>query len=282
MSKLPVSFLICLTVSLCSFASIICSAQSGDSRAGAAGVMTVVTEDEAVSFHTRLTAARNLSSQLNRGSLNMLFSFLDRYNSEDPMPPGKLNALKNDVANAISAQANSAQVFSEHLIAMHNDPEHDPVWRDYCIQFLADCYRQEERQSVRKKIEETLWKAASRDWSIAGTALITLTRLGESIDQSKVAEKAFQTASDNEAGTAARITALQICANADYQKVLPLARTIVQSDAEVTLRISALGAIGILGNSSDLATLKKYTKSSDSRLQYAGRAAIERIRKKTE
>ena len=163
---------------------------------------------------------------------------------------------------------------------MHNDPDHDSVWRDYCIQFLGDWYRRADSESRREEIRETLWDAASRDWTIAGTALISLHRLGNSIDRSRLAKKAYQIASDPESSSASRTTALQICATTGYEKALPLARDIAQSDAEIPLRVSALGAIGILGGSSDVAILKKYEKSAETRLRYAASAAIERIRRR--
>lgn len=281
MNKIPLVLIVACGLFFYSF-SPLALAESQSEKRGNVSVMTVVTKDPGTSFYSRLTAARNLSEYLNRSSINVLFSFLDRYNSDDYLPSGKLNALKNDVANAILAQATPAQGFGEHLIDMHNDPKHDAVWRDYCIQFLGDWHPRADRESRREEIRETLWDAASRDWTIAGTALISLYRVENSIDRSRLAKKAYQIASSSESSSASRTTALQICATTGHEKALPLARDIAHSDAEIPLRVSALGAIGILGDSSDGDILKKYVKSAETRLRHAASAAIERIRRRFE
>jgi len=253
------------------------AASSSARHASVSRVSRVVGPDPAAPFASRLRVVHSLSRNLSQADVQSLYAFLDRGNDDDPLPPNKLNALKNDVANALLRQKRTPRQFGPRLAAMHNDPEHDRVWRDYCIQFMPGCYFRGASPAERELIEETLWKAAGKDWSIAGTALISLRRLGDSIDQEKVARRGLEIATDEEAGEAARITALQVCANAGLREVLPAARQIVVSEKPVPLRISAIGAVGLLGNFSDNEILGKYEYSSDTRLRTACRAAIKRI-----
>ncbi len=245
-------------------------------------VATVTAAQGERTYYTRLKAARNLSERLNRASVTRLYEFLQRRAAHDPLPPEKLNALKNDVANALVNQKQPLSDFGNRLIEMHNNPDLHQVWRDYCIQFLASRYKRARKQEERKRIKKTLRQAADKDWTIAGTALLSLERLGTAVDREKLGRKALEVASDDNANSAARISALQVCAETGEKKVLPLARELAGSnEAGVPLRVSAIGVIGLLGNTSDSELLRDHSESSDVRLRTAARKAIQRVNSNT-
>ena len=60
------------------------------------------------------------------------------------------------------------------------------------------------------------------------------------------------------------------------------AREVAASDAAVMLRVSAIAAIGLLGNAEDMPLLSRYERSSDTRLRTASISAIGRIRNSAE
>ena len=62
--------------------------------------------------------------------------------------------------------------------------------------------------------------------------------------------------------------------------ILGKARVIAVSKEQVMLRVSAIGAIGELGNYGDIDILEKYKLNADVRLRYAANAAIGKIKKR--
>ena len=75
-----------------------------------------------------------------------------------------------------------------------------------------------------------------------------------------------------------KITALQICAKLGNKAVLPSARRLASSRESVPLRMSAIAAVGTLGNADDQVVLEEYAKSSDVRLRKSAQSALKRLR----
>ncbi len=61
------------------------------------------------------------------------------------------------------------------------------------------------------------------------------------------------------------------------REMLVLARDLAGSRKPVQFRMAAMAVLGMLGDSSDLSLLEKYTASPDMRLRTASRAAIGKI-----
>jgi HEAT repeat protein len=75
-------------------------------------------------------------------------------------------------------------------------------------------------------------------------------------------------------------TALQICAMGNESKVLPIARDILKTSKNVPLKMSAIAAIGALGNGDDYENLEDLSKSTDIRLRIAAKSALKKLGKK--
>jgi len=71
---------------------------------------------------------------------------------------------------------------------------------------------------------------------------------------------------------------LQICAKFNDKRALPIARKIAESAASTHLRMSAIAAVGTLGDSSDRPMLEKYASSSDARLRESAQSALNRLK----
>ena len=110
--------------------------------------------------------------------------------------------------------------------------------------------------------------------------------LANNINQSDVtsdavANRALLLSEDTKCGELAKITSLQICAKLGEKNVLPVARQISTSGASVPLRMSAIAAVGTLGEESDRLMLEKYAASTDTRLRTAAQSALKRLGKKS-
>lgn len=230
-------------------------------------------------YFTRIKAVHQLGKNLAESEVKALYVFLDRKNSEDNLQPSEIDAIKNEVSMAIARQEKKPADYAHNLMAMYYDPSHDDVWRDYCIQHLGAWYSKAEA-AEQPLIAKTLWDAAGKKHlAIAGTALIALSNnTGQGISKEDVANKAFGLCEDAQCGELAKTTALQICARLGDKRALPVARRIAESGASVPLRMSAIAAVGTLGDSSDKPLLEKYASSSDARLRKSAQAALGRLK----
>lgn len=235
-------------------------------------------------YFTRIKAVHALGKELSDTDIQALFILLNRKKGEDGLALEQLNALKNDVVNVLKSQTRKPVDLANNLMAMYYDKSHDPVWRDYCVQHLGGYYLKIENAAELKMARNVFWSATHEtDSSIAGTALIAL---ANNIDHSDIIRDAVANTSlllseDAKCGELAKITSLQICANLGEKKILPIARQIAESTASVPLRMSAIAAVGTLGEESDRAMLGKYAASTDTRLRTAAQSALKRLGKKT-
>jgi hypothetical protein len=231
-------------------------------------------------FKSRLRAAQALERELSHADIEALYAFMDRRPGADPLPASRATVIKNDVANAMLNQATAPREFALRLVAMFADRTHDTLWRDFCAQFMGRWYARS-GGAERARIRDALWQATTEtDTQIAGTALIALRdNLGQGdIDRERLARRAYDLAADATTGEPVRVTALQVCAGLGHAPTLGLARDVVNQAANgACLRMSALAAIGTLGDASDLPRLDALARSADVRLRNAAIAARARL-----
>jgi len=230
-------------------------------------------------YMTRIKAVHQLNRNLSEQEIKALYVFLNRHNNEDNLQASEVDAIKNDVSVAIMGQQTKPADYANNLMAMYYDKSHDNVWRDYCIQHLGGWYAKADAKE-QHLIAATLWQAVEeKNLTISGTALIALSKNtgSQDIQEKAVANKAYEMCEDAQYGELAKITALQICAKFNEKKVLSTARKIAESGESVPLRMSAIAAIGTLGNSSDKPMLEKYAASSNVRLRKSAQGALARL-----
>ncbi|MBN2704301.1 MAG: hypothetical protein JXR23_08830 [Pontiellaceae bacterium] len=62
----------------------------------------------------------------------------------DQFPEGmreiEINSIKNDVLDRLLRQKELPETMGYQLVDMFSDTESDPVWRDYCVQFMSPYY----------------------------------------------------------------------------------------------------------------------------------------------
>ena len=238
-------------------------------------------DGDATDLKARLRAAQALGADLQPAEIEALYAFMDRKAGDDPLPVSKLALTKNDVANAMLNQTRPPREFGQRLVSMFTDRTHDTLWRDFCAQFLGRWYRRTGGDE-RARIRDTLWQATGEtDTQVAGTALIALrdnVSQGD-IDKDRLARRAYDLAVDGQVCESVRVTALQVCVGLGHQPALALAQEIVRGNSGACLKMSAIAAIGTLGDASDLPGLEKLSQSPDVRLRNAATSARQRLGK---
>jgi len=235
---------------------------------------------EKKNYITRVRAVQELGRNLPLADVQALYAFLNKRASQDNLPPAELNTVKNNILNVLGRQTKPPTNFGRVLIAMSRDKEHDVLWRDYCLQHLGGWYRKAASDDEKEDIASALWDATGeKKGSISGTALLSLSFNvgGPGIAEKAVSGKALQACQDKEYSEMAKITALQVCATLGETQALPVARDLATGSGNALLRMSALAAIGALGDARDRPLLEKYAASSDVRLRKAARAALDKL-----
>jgi hypothetical protein len=243
--------------------------------------VAVVTDAASHSLDARLAALSFLGKSMPASDVDALLAFLDRRDSGDALPPEKLNALKNDVANLLRAQSKFPDALPWHLAAMWRDPGHDGVWRDYCLQHAGAAWDRIGDPAARREVRSVIWDAATNTAAPgSGTALIALRNLALSGNERKAnaAAGAFASAASAVAPEGVRVTALQIAAELGASGTAALARSLLFDRSQpVHLRMSAAAALGKVGDSSDLPALETLASASDPRLRTAASSAVRKL-----
>jgi len=252
------------------------------------GVAVAVGWSDVRSSRLRNDAIRALVKPLSEDDVQALLLFLDeKFSQQEEYDLLTFNALKNDVLGVLLGRAPPPEGIGQSLARMFRDPNHDDVWRDYCVQHFAVYYQARRRAGATatdrelQAVEAACWEAvAVSNSTTAGTALIGLRQLaGEfpEMDGRRVAAASLALATNLSTEEGARVTAMQICAELGETKILPLARALAADGASVMLRLSAVGALGRLGTSEDATLLKSLTATGEQRIRTAAATALKRM-----
>ena len=236
----------------------------------------------------RRRAAAGIGDGLSPAEVGVMLGFLDeKLDAQREYEPLAFNAIKNDVSSALIRQRESTGAYLSALAGMYRDPGHDYVWRDYCIQHMARCcaelldrnggIRTAEARSVFACLEDA---AGQVRLPLSGTALIGLAAVAGKKggpELSGVCDAAFRVARDRDACCEARATALQVAAEKGDRRVLDMARELAESGSDALLRVSAVAAVGRVGEASDRAVLERLSLCGDPRVSAAAVAASRKL-----
>jgi hypothetical protein len=194
----------------------------------------------------------------------------------DALPSAERNALRSTVASVLCGQAVLAPELAGWLCETWEDPAENAVWHDYGVQFMGVLLARKDVVEERDRIRAALQKAArSREGAIAGTALIALRNVPADIGfaPDDLGRCAIEICRDADRPASVKATALQIAVETRHPDALALARVEARR-APAPLRLSALAALGALGDEDDARWLKTQTTSSDIRVRAAATAAL--------
>lgn len=236
---------------------------------------------------SRQKAVRVLPKNMNPETRKLLTDFLGTWHEEDENQNGQV--LKNDMMEALVSQTVPSSVLFPLFTAIYNDEKQNLVIRDYAVQHLAILSERLDQpsgwapakiQAQKSDIEKALWRVVDEDRSsIFGTALLGLIRISENdpnVDRQRLGQAALKAASSLETQEAARITAFQVCAQLHMNEILPLATEVAQNDSSTMVRISAIGTLGLIGDSSQTPILEQIAQANP-RLKPVVTAALQRI-----
>jgi len=261
-------------------------------------VKTIIGTD--AGYNARMAAMRQLSRDISPEDIEALMEFLGTPTPDGlAMLPIEYNSIKNDVMEILLQQTILPEGIGQMLTDIYNSPEHDEIWRNYSIQFMAPFYEkqskvlsvkfqaggesEESAQSVDelKIINETLWSALDeRHNSNAGTALLGLDDLSDKypeFEKSDVQAAMVDLANDNAASEANRITALRLCGQQGHAEALEAARDVAQNGSTTVLRCAAIATLGDLGTTDDRALLEAYAASDDLRIQRIAQTVLQKM-----
>ncbi len=243
-------------------------------------VEAAVQTESKENYSEQLAAIRSLETDLEPDQIGDLYAFLRNTDTVEGVKASDVHVLKNDIMNALYNQGVAPAELGRVMIEIYRNKKQDAVTRDYALQHLTGSY---EKSTVEQKaeIKQILLEALDeKQSSIAGTALLGLSRLG--IEQEKLRQTALKLAQDRNSGDLTRITAFQICARMKTREALPSALELARSSRSVPLQIAAIAAIGSVGSKHEISFLETLAADSESRLQPAAKSALERLKMASE
>lgn len=240
--------------------------------------------DPSVGFQSRLGAIKSLSSHLTDTDQDAIRQFLltpDRLDKEQTA-----QVIKNNLMNALCALNPPSAGLGDVLIRIYQDHQQDEVIRDYAVQHLVGYYEQMAEQgnnaatllSIKKALLEAVHEPAG---SIDGTALLALNRLSQeytsNFDREQIGTAALAMAGNPYAGELSHITAYQVCAQIGNRDALPIVLKAAEHGETMTVRLSAVGALGLLGGPDQIPYLSDLLKGTDDRFKPAAKNALRQI-----
>jgi hypothetical protein len=220
-----------------------------------------------------------------------LYGFLRlKFADQGELQQLEFHAVKNDVLDKLIAQKELPEDLGRVLLSIYRDTSTDPLLRDYCVQHFAAYHQRkwpkgtigaDKSDPERNDVMAAYWEALEEtDTSIAATALMGLRRLaaesGEA-ERQQVCERALALAVDDGAGLATRTAALQVCALMRVREVLPVARELAHRGKTMGVRLSAIAALGQIGDEEDASILKRIAASSEPYPRRAAEKALRRM-----
>ena len=251
-------------------------------------------DDNKQNYNSMMRDIRNLTNDLSSMDVAALRDFLTW--SNDLFPEGmrdiEINAVKNDVLDRLLRQKTLPDGIGLQLVEMSSDIKTDPVWRDYCIQFMPAFYERmseeirdaEVAQSDEQlsAVREIMMNALNENNdTIAGTALIhleNLSRTHEEFDREAVIAEASRIAADESVSNESRLTALRMSSlTGGSETTADTARQVAQTGETTYMRSAAIVTLGETGSLDDRELLESCALSENRQIAGAAKIALERM-----
>jgi len=188
---------------------------------------------------------------------------------------------RNNIANCLVGQQVKDRGLWRVFAAMHDEAGEDPVWRDYCIQFLACCLKDaDDRAAAAGKL---LHVAAGGDAGIRTTAAIHVLwqsqagnlALPADFLASQAARLAQPTTTPGE-----RSSILGLLAESGEARWLATVRGVAAAPSSDEVLRAALAALARLGQAEDAETLQKATAHANPSVATVAKRGLEVLQKR--
>ncbi|MBN2161779.1 MAG: hypothetical protein JXR25_10165 [Pontiellaceae bacterium] len=249
-------------------------------------------------YNSMKRAVSALSKNLSGDDVDALREMLDWPNDRFPegMRDIEINAVKNDVLDRLLRQNKLPEGIGMQLVDMASNSSNDPVWRDYCIQFMTPFYERATLETSQntdaekagrssdelKAVREAMVSALDeREGTLAGTALIgleLLSRSCEEFDRDAIIAKASEIAADESASSGVRMTAMRMSSlTGGDETSAQTARNLAQTGETAYLRSAALVTLGETGSADDRELIESYVGSENKQIAAAAKLALQKM-----
>lgn len=234
------------------------------------------------SYAERVRLIHRLPANLTPEQLERCRVFLASPITGQTLADLEFNGLKNELVFALLRQRGSLIELADLLVRLSNSPTTDTTWRDYCVQFLGKCYPHIHDAQSRRAMSAALWEAlqnptAGRAAGSAARQLMMLSRRYPEFPPDRIASVSLEVLKAPACPEETMTALLQVCAKLGKREALPIARSIAERSAPPVLRASAIAALGLLGDASELPLLQRLAQSGDRRISAPAQAALEKI-----
>ncbi len=187
------------------------------------------------------------------------------------------DVTRNNMANALVWQENPDPNLHRLFIRMLEDKDEDPVWRDYCLQFLSECLRSSSGpELVKSKIREYSLKTGTATVHLAYQESEGVLQLGHAFSK----QLADQLKND-EVTEATKVSILGVVEKRKDRKLQPLLREYAKQDENANLKRTATASLGLIGDPEDEPLIRSGLTHRNRAVQMAAKAALKRIAPET-
>jgi hypothetical protein len=200
----------------------------------------------------RVYLIHSLGGDLSLSDITALYVFLKSPPELHEANMGALHFIKNEIFTALRNQTTPPPGFTDVLSFISQDARQDIVTRDYAIQHLTSWCEHGLRDApnAKERVRTVLMETAKENNSIAGTALLGMHHLviyDSAFKPGDIKSVALGIVQSPEANLAARITAIQVCAEQSITEAIPAIEAFAQKQGQTSLQMSAISALGRLG-----------------------------------
>ncbi len=219
-------------------------------------------------------ALRARPDQLSEADVASLLAFLRNPGLPADWNWERLRAGKNNAMDLLESASPAPPAWLETLIQMARDARHDLIVREYAVQHIASWYK---RAPQRAEVVGALLDLADGpEPGLAATALVGLCHLAEAapaIPPAAIRRRALAWTAP-EAAPLAQMTAFQVCARLGAGEARIPVETAARRAGPLSLRVSAISALGTLGAISSRETLLGLAADSQPEIRKAAAAAL--------
>jgi hypothetical protein len=245
--------------------------------------------DTGLHWEERIAAVRALPTQLGEASVSFLFAYLSAPHDENEE---NRYLVCNEVMEIFRVRSLSPQIYNRELCQLIATPSVDPVIRDYAAQHLAQWISgispeatEPDPTQIPRAIGTMLHEAVHPDnahLTLSGTIFQAMAdAIVNGSEEMKnhrpaVIQKAMLVLADPAFSTFNRSSAMQAAAQLKAPELRETSLDLAQNpQTSADLRLSAIAALGFVGEPSDKALLN--TLSEDPTFHHAAAAALQNL-----
>lgn len=263
-----------------------------DRSSAPASVSLIAGWDTNENYLQRVRELNALGTKLSNEEIAGLFAFMEAKEVDMGVDRMSYLSLKNDVLEKLIRQDSVPAELSQLIVDICNNPAHDALWRDYCVQYMATLYERKRKDegerfvvtAEKDLLVETLWAVVGSGGDASGSALIGLDELSRKyseISRERLLDVSANIVNNNSSESLAKTSAIQICSRAGNKEILPTVRSLAESSESLPLRMSAIAALGDIGEKVDKEYLESLVKTAKAPLLVPAQKSLERLVRRT-